>query len=103
MLKQGARFIRMQDAGSFRLPPEAKIVHAGMAEKLNQGDHVKFCVEGDNGAREKFWALFDSYDHENRTMNVTVNNDMVYTEFHGLKCSDQITIPAFYLCAAMGK
>lgn len=34
MLKQGARFIRMQDAGSFRLPPEAKIVHAGMAEKL---------------------------------------------------------------------
>ena len=101
MLKKNAKFVRMEDAGRFMLPREARVVHAGIAKEIKPGDFIKFTVES-KGHVEKFWTTFVSHNEENQTVDVVVNNDMVYTNQHGLEDGMKLTIEEQFICAVLG-
>ena len=99
-LPKGCKFVRMEDAGRFMLPPEAIVVHAGLVDELKRGDHVKITVDF-GPAAEKFWCEFVSYDPTSELMELRVSNDLVYTALHGLDDDDVIYVHKQFLCAAI--
>lgn len=99
-LPKGCKFVRMEDAGRFNLPPQAIVVHAGLIDEVERGDHVKITVDFGE-ASEKFWCNLMGYDPETGLMELRIANDLVYTALHGLDDGDVIYVHKQYLCAAI--
>lgn len=99
-LPKGCKFVRFEDAGRFNLPPQAKVVHAGLIDELAFGDHVKITVDFGK-AKEKFWCKLLGYDSTTGLMHLRVANDLVYTQFHGLDDGHVMFVDKQYLCAAI--
>lgn len=95
-----AIFLRMEDAGNFVLPGNAKVVYHGLINELKPGDHVKITV--DTGlVTEKFWCKLLGYDPTTGLMHLQVDNDLSYTLHHGLDDGDELYVHQQYLCAAL--
>ena len=98
-LNKNAKFLKMQDAGLFKLPPQAKVVHAMLADELKYGDHVKFTVEC-SGMTEKFWCNFMHLD-EDGGIHCKVDNYLLLTHLHGIADKEILVVDRAFLCAAI--
>lgn len=58
--------------------------------ELMQGDHIK--VANRHDPVERFWVQVISVDHQLRQLDGTVDNDLLYTDNHGLTYNDEISL-----------
>jgi hypothetical protein len=73
-----AQKMQEQHPFTFEAPTQEEL------EKILPGDIVKVCVEP-----ERFWCIVKYV--ETATIIAEVNNDLVYSDIHGLVCGDLIT------------
>jgi len=60
-------------------------------EALEAGLSVKVCLADEEcGGMERFWVTISSI--EDGEITGIVDNDLIYTEFHGFACGDEITL-----------
>lgn len=71
------------------LPREAVPATPQSLKNLKVGDFVKIGVECANGRTEKFWLKVEELGHPIRC---TINQDLMLTRYHLLKCDDEIWI-----------
>lgn len=61
---------------------------------LRRGRHVKICV-----ADERFWVQIEAIDE--RGVVGRIDNDLVYTFRHGLRCDDRILFAARHILSVL--
>lgn len=49
--------------------------------------HVKVAIGG-----ERFWVIVTSIDTDEQIIKGEINNDLLFTEQHGLKCGDEVEL-----------
>lgn len=65
-------------------PPEAEL------RRLKKGDTVKIGLVANREQGERFWAIIEEVDGDKLT--VSVDNDLIFTEKHGIKDDDVLVI-----------
>ncbi|ANJ65144.1 hypothetical protein FROZEN_12 [Erwinia phage vB_EamP_Frozen] len=76
------------------LPPNA-IVPSQLSD-ISEGDSVKIGVEAQNRT-EKFWATVYAIDRDNGVLGVRIDNDLQYSEYHGLHDRDELNVKWEYV------
>ncbi|ENE5752153.1 hypothetical protein ACFLMW_003778 [Salmonella enterica] len=76
---------------TFSAPSEAEL------SMITPGTHVKICA----GDCERFWVLVTAVTHAGITG--TIDNDLVRTAIHGLRCDDVVTFEPRHVYDIIGK
>lgn len=83
------RILAIHNAGSTVNPPEAFKPTPERLANLAKGNYVKIRVSADNHT-EAFWCRVESVNKN--SISVVVDQDLQYTEYHGLKDTDNLEI-----------
>lgn len=92
-----AKFLEYHEVDRMVLPIGARVVAPGTKPELAPGNFIKLKVDSE-AASETFWAQFMKYT-ENDTVLCIVDNDLEFTQYHGLSFGEILEIPIKHILA----
>lgn len=89
-LAQHAQFAHKSNVSGLRLPPEALEPSEENIRSLMHNDYAKVRVLSGDGYSETFWGMFKTRNPHGIVL--LVNNDLQYSNHHGLRDNELITV-----------
>lgn len=92
-------FVRMEHAGSFNLPADAKLVHSRLVDDLRNHSYILLAFKCPTGHIDQIWAHF--IDKDETHLMCKVEFRPLLSSMHGITTDTVLVVEHQYLIAAL--